>query len=173
MQEISDASREAIFKAAKALGIDPETLALGAPPVVAQDIAAADVMEPPCLSDVEWDCLGPIIPRKARYLSKIEPRVFLDACLCLAFYDFKFRLVPTPAFNTEAFRAKFYRSCLAGVFADLAAAALTTDVVCPEHKVLLTGLRAVEERYVYRHRKIVEEGRDQLARGRTNPHEPR
>lgn len=172
MDQINNCRLREIREAASALGIDPDTLSLGlrAPITVVPE----PELEAPRLTDREWELLAPIIPRKSRYLSKIDPRAFIDACLCLAMYDFKFRLVPTPGFNVEAFRAKFYRSCLAGVFAELTvAAAGPADVVSAENTSLLAALRDAEERYVERHQKIVEDARLQLARAYANPHEPR
>ncbi len=157
-------------RAAKAAGIDIDTIP-GIPPVE-EDAPTEAELETPRISDGEWALLEGIFPRKSRYLSKIAPREFLDACLYLAMVEFKFRLVPTPGFNTEAFRAKFYRSCLAGVFAELAACALTHDAFAAGHVELLTELRAAEECYVRRHRRIVEDRRKELARAYATPREP-
>lgn len=106
-------------------------------------------LEPPSLSDDEWAVLGALMPAKNKYLSRLAPRDFITAGLFWVWCGRKFALVPTP--SIERFRAKLYRSFVAGLFTALAQeSSRVHGALTAQTAGLLTELASAERVYVKR-----------------------
>lgn len=155
-----------LHRAALACGIDPFTLPT--PESMdqsrkAREPAPTPELEPPLLSDQEWDAVAPLMPAKSKYLSKLAPRDFINASLFWVWCGRKFALVPTP--SIEQFRAKLYRSFVAGLFTSLAQnPRWVHGALPPQTADLLSELASAERAYVKRNNDFRTARLEKLAR---------
>jgi hypothetical protein len=164
---VDDIRWREFHRAALACGIDPSTLPT--PQSICETQKSSEPepvpeLEPPVLSDADWQALSPLMPAKSKYLSKLAPREFLNLAVFYVWCGRKFNLLPTE--RIERFRAKLYRAFLAGTFTALESFPPGTPApeVSDEIQALLAELADAERIYRMRHDKFRAERTQKLAR---------
>lgn len=136
---------EEVKAAARALGIDPDTLPAPQPPEPDPEPEPLPELKIEPLSDDEWDILKPALLGHRRYLSKIPPRAYMDAVLWLAAYRFAFPLLPVSGdWTADAVRDKLARDSRAGLWSAVFAVADKSGMLSDERLKLIKRLVAYE-----------------------------
>lgn len=148
----ADSAWRALRQAAEALGIDPSTLP--SPEAMAERQKAQEPEpEPelvaPFVSDDEWELIAAQVAPRKKYLSRIPPRAFVDACLHWAYVGKSLPLVPTHGWGPEALRNKMYRSFSARLFTALVSNP-DFDRLSDQNRALLNVLADAERKHVER-----------------------
>ena len=164
-------------RAALALGIDLDTLPqlrvekaehFANPPQLPEPTITA-----PCLSAEEWRVVESALPAKNKYLSKIPPRDFVEACLHLAVTEFAWSILPTKDWSVHAMRAKVLRSFLAGLFNNSVVPAVeATPAFSDHHRKLFRVIAERESSYCRQNESFKKDRQKKLARAHGIPREP-
>lgn len=118
MSDVDEVAQQPLFdseaarqEAARGLGIEVGVLPAAGVVIGAVEPASA-IDEPPRLSDLEWELIGPLLDKyRGIKASRVGGREFIDTCLYAAKCRFQWTLLEAYTANCEACRKRSERLC--------------------------------------------------------------